>query len=90
MEKLRHFCVIKYLQKKTTKDIHMDMVVILVDDDAVLLIVQDWAAEFRSLEDDPKSERPTSSSTEKNIGKFHRMLMDDMRLTINQISNALS
>ena len=95
MDKIWHRGVIKYLQKKglPPKDIHSDMVATLGDEAPALSTVQKWAAEFRrgreSLEDDPRSGRPTTATTEENIERVHKMVMGDRRLTVTQISSAI-
>ncbi|XP_030588657.1 histone-lysine N-methyltransferase SETMAR-like [Archocentrus centrarchus] len=95
MDKIWHRGVIKYLQKKelAPKDIHADMVATLGDDAPALSTVQKWAAEFKrgreSLEDDQRSGRPVTATTRENIDRVHHMVMDDSRLTVNQIANAV-
>ena len=95
MDKIWHRGVIKYLQKKglAPKDIHADMVATLGDDTPALSIVQKWTAEFNrsreSLEDDPRSGRPATATTQENIDRVNHMVMDDRRLTVNQIANAV-
>ncbi|XP_029636953.1 uncharacterized protein LOC115212254 [Octopus sinensis] len=70
------------------------MVATLGDDAPALSAVQKWAAEFRrerdNLEDDPRSGRPATATTEKNIDCVHNMLMDDRQLTMNQIVNVIN
>ena len=95
MDRIWHRGVIRYLQKKglaPPKDIHADMVATLGDDAPALSTVQKWAAEFKrgseSLEDDPRSGRPAKATTQENINRVHHMVMDDWRLTVNQIANA--
>ncbi|XP_036368320.1 uncharacterized protein LOC118767600 [Octopus sinensis] len=96
MDKIWHFCVIKYLQKKGLApiDIHANMVATLGDDTLALSTVQKWAAEFmrarESLEDDPRSGHSATAAIEEIINCVHHMLMDDRQLTINQIANAIS
>ena len=95
MYKIWRRVVIKYLQKKglTPKDIHADMAATLGDDAPALSTVQKWAAEFKrgreSLEDDPRSGRPATATTQENINRVHHMVMDDRRLTVNQIANTV-
>ena len=95
MDKIWHRGVIKYLQKKglTPKDIHADMVATLGDDAPALSTTQKWAAEFKrgrqSLEDDPRSGCPATATSEENIDRVHLMVMDDRRLTVSHIANAI-
>ena len=80
--------IIKYLQKKglVPKEIHADMISTLGDDAPALSAVKKWAAEFRrgreSLEDDPRSGRPASATTQENIDCVHHMVMNDRLLTV--------
>ncbi|XP_052830511.1 protein GVQW3-like [Octopus bimaculoides] len=52
-----------------------------------------WGAELRrerdNLEDDPRSGRLATSTTEDNIDHIHR-LINNRQLTINQIANAFN
>ena len=83
MDKIWHRGVTRYLPKKglTTKEIHADMVSTLGDDAPALSTVKEWAAEFKtgkeSLEDDPRSGRPSTATTQENIDRIHQMVMND-------------
>ena len=96
MDKIWHCGVIKYLQKKrlTTKEIHADMVSTLGDDAPALLTVKKLAVEFKrgreSLEDDSRSGRPSTATTQENIDRIHQMVMNDRRLTISHLANVIS
>ena len=91
-----HRGVIRYSQKKrlTTKEIHTDMVSTLGDDATALSTVKKWAAEFKrgreSLEDDPRSGRPSSVTTQENIDRIHQMVMNDKQLTISHLAYVIS
>ncbi|XP_014768872.1 uncharacterized protein LOC106868221 [Octopus bimaculoides] len=58
------------------------------------MTVQKWAAEFRrgngSSEDDSRSGCSTTVITMENFDRVHHMVMDDRRLDINEITNAIS
>ena len=96
MDKIWYRGVIRYLQKKgiTTKEIHTDMFSTLGDDAPALSTVKKWAAEFKrgreSLEDDPRSGRPSTATTQENIDRIHQMIMNDRRLTISHLANVIS
>ena len=42
----------------------------------------------RALKMTPRSGRPATATTQENIDRVHRMVMDERRLTDNQIYNA--
>ena len=96
MDKIWHRGVIRYLQKKglTTKKYHADMFSTLGDDAPALSTVKKWAAEFKrgreSLEDDPRSGRPSTATTQENIDHIHQMVINDIRLTISHLANVIS
>ena len=66
----------------------------LEDDALALSTVKKWAAEFKrgreSLEDDPRSGRLASATTQENINRVQRMVMADLHLTVNQIADAVA
>lgn len=92
MEKIEHRAVIKYLNKKglPPKDIHQDMVSTLGESAPSYSSVKKWVAEFKrgreSIKDDPRSGRPTSSTTKENIDKICDLVLGDRRLTIGKIA----
>lgn len=57
------------------KAIHADMVATLGDDAPV----QKWRAEFRRGRESslPRSGRPATTTTEENLDRVHRVMMDD-------------
>lgn len=75
MEKLEQRGVIKYLFKKrlTPKEIHDNMQTTLGESAPSYATVKKWVAKFKrgreNIEDDPRSGRPITSTTEENIGK---------------------
>ena len=77
MDKICHRGVIRYLQKKglTAKEIHTDTISTLGDDAPALSTVKKWAAKFKrgreGLEDDPRSGRPSTATTQENIDRIH-------------------
>ena len=83
MDKTEARAVIKYLQKKgmTPKEIHEDMVKTLDDDSPSYSTIKKWAAEFKrgreSIEDDPRSGHPRTSTTDDQVETNHRTVLDD-------------
>lgn len=53
----------------------------------------DWHSRFRngrtSLDDDERSGRPSTSTSQEMVGEVERMVLNDRRTTINEISNQL-
>lgn len=95
MDKVEYRAVIKYLTLKglTPTQIHADMVETLVDNAPSFATVKRWAAEFKrgreSIEDDPRSGRPSTATTTENIDRVHKMVMDDRRLTVRYIAEII-
>lgn len=94
MDKSDNHVVIKYLQLKglTTTAIRAYMVLTLGDDAPVSVTVQRWAAEFKrgrqSLEDDLRSERPSTAAPRKMFNKYTiTMIVDDRQFTTRHTAN---
>ena len=96
MDKIWHRGVIRYLHKKglTTKKYHADMFSTLGDDAPALSTVKKWQRNSRGggrgLEDDPRSGRPSTATTQENIDHIHQMVINDIRLTISHLANVIS
>jgi histone-lysine N-methyltransferase SETMAR len=95
MEKLEIRAVIKYLYKKGLKgdEIHTDMVNVLGNDAPSRATVFNWLAEFKrgrsTIDDEPRSGRPKTATTEEIIEYVHDMVIDDRRLTKQEIADAM-
>lgn len=95
MEKLEIRAVIKYLCKKGLKgdEIHADMVNVLGDDAPSRATVFNWLAEFKrgrsTIYDEPRSGRPKTATTEEIIECVHDMVIDDKRLTKQEIADTV-
>ncbi|XP_046545536.1 protein GVQW3-like [Haliotis rubra] len=93
MDKIGNRAVIKYLHMKglTPTAIHADMVSTLGEDAPSFATVKRWAAEFRrgkeSLQDDPRSGRPTTVTTKENVDKICGIILNDPGISARRIAN---
>ena len=87
MDKTEACTVINYLQKKgiTLKEIHEDMIQILVENSPSNVTVKKLAAEFKqgrdSTEDDSQSSHSKALTTDEQVDTIHCILLDDTHLT---------
>ncbi|XP_067123871.1 protein GVQW3-like [Centruroides vittatus] len=92
MKKMETRAVIKYLTKKglTPSQIKADMDEVLGESTPSYTIVKEWTALFKSgresVEDDPRSGRPSTAVTEENIDKVHDFVLADRRLKTREIA----
>ncbi|XP_067118130.1 protein GVQW3-like [Centruroides vittatus] len=92
MEKTETRAVIKYLTKKglTPSQIKADMDEVLGVFAPSYTIVEKWTALFKSgresVEDDPRSGRPSTAVTEENIDKVYNFVLADRRLKTREIA----
>ena len=83
MDKVGQRAVIKYVSLKglTPRQVHENMISTLGDPAPSYATVKKWGAEFRwggdLLEEDPRSERPVTVTTEEMVGKVHDIIMAD-------------
>ena len=95
LDKIWHRGIIKFLNKKrlAPKDIHADMVATLGVTVPSYAIVKRWAAHFKmdkeGLEHDGRCGKPTKATTEEIAAHVYSVVMDDRRLTVNQIANTI-
>ena len=85
--------IIKFqtLLGKSSNDILKDFVVVVGSENAPgLSTIQRWAAKFRagstSVSDAPRSCRPSTSTNEEMANEVERLVGEDRRITINEIS----
>ncbi|XP_067136330.1 protein GVQW3-like [Centruroides vittatus] len=92
MEKTETRAVIKYLTKKglTPFQIKADMDEVLGESAPSYTTVKKWTALFKSgresVEDDPRSGRPSTAVTEENIDKVHDFVLADRCLKTHEIA----
>lgn len=90
--KIEHRAVIKFLTKqgKSQKNIHEEMVAVYQDSAPSLSTVQKWSSEFKrgreSIEDDTRSGGPVSVSTEENVEKVEKLVLEDARIKIRMLA----
>ena len=64
------------------------------DDAPTLSTMKKWTAEFKrgkeSLEDFPRSGFPSTATTQENIDRIRKMLMNGGRSTISRLANVIS
>lgn len=95
MEKIKHRAVIEFFVKKGLKamEIHTEMVNVLGESAPSKTMVCKWAREFKhgrtSIEDDPRSGCPKSATTPEIIQKTHDMVMNDRRVKVREVSEAI-
>jgi histone-lysine N-methyltransferase SETMAR len=87
--------VMKYLNKagKQPGEIHADMVRVLGEDAPSLKTVYKWVKKFKwgreSLEDDPRSGRPSDVVTPQNIERCEKLVMQDRRIKLRELAAIL-
>ena len=95
MEKVEHRAVIKFITKegKNAKEIHERMVAVYTDTAPSYATIARWNREFRhgreSLEDDPRPGRPSDVTTEDNVARVERMILENRRVKVEEIEREL-
>ena len=95
MDRVGQCAVIKNRSLKglTSRQVHENMVSTLGDPAPSYATIKKWAAKFRRvgdlLEEDPRSGRPVTVTTEEKVGKVHDIIMADRRVTTDHIANKL-
>lgn len=92
LKKIEHRAVIKFLTKqgKSQKTIHEEMVAVYQESAPSLSTVQKWSSEFKrgreSIEDDPRSGGPVTASTDENVKKVEKIVLEDARMKVKMIA----
>ena len=93
--KLEHRSVIKFLVLKgqSPSNIYDRMVVVYGDNALSRTTVFEWARRFKVgqliIEDGPRSGRPITTTDEQTIQAVESLVIEDRRITIQQIANTL-
>jgi transposase len=92
MDKIGYRAIIKYVFLKGLKatQIHNDFTEKLRDSTTSLMTVSRCVNEFKrgrdSLEDNPRSGRPQTSTSSNIVEKVHKLLFENRRLRLQQIA----
>nr|CAP20021.1 transposase [Eriphia verrucosa] len=95
MEKVEHRAVMKFLTKEgnNAKEIYECMVAVYTDTAPSYATVARWNKEFRhgreSLEDDPRPGRPSDVTTDDNVARVKRMILENRRVKVEEIEREL-
>ena len=93
--KIRYRAVIEFftLENVQPQQIHNRMIVVHGENAPSYAAVKRWAAKFRrgrtSLEDDPRSERPSDAVCEENCHTVENIVMQNRRVNVHQIADTV-
>ena len=94
LEEQRAYIKIRTLLGATPTDIKADLDTVYGSQAASYIIITRWFFRFKqgreSLEDDPHSGRPLSAFSEDDVTAVKRLLDEDARCTVDEISESLS
>src|SRR5436190_21585100 len=96
MDKIEYRAVIKYLFLKGNMptQIKDELDSVYGDSAPSFTTVKFWAAEFKrdrkSLGDVERSGRPKTASTDENIAKVHKIVLDDRQIKVREIAEVMN
>ena len=94
-QKFEHRSIIKFLvlEGQSPSNIHERMTAVYGDSAPSRTMVFEWARRFKdgqlNIEDSPRSGRPISATDEKNIKAIENLVVEDRRITIQEIAEIL-
>ncbi|XP_063394736.1 histone-lysine N-methyltransferase SETMAR-like [Cydia fagiglandana] len=92
LTKLEHQCVIRFSTKpgKNKKTIKVEMDCVYRESAPSLSTIQKWSSEFKrgreSIEDDPRPGRPVVATSQENIDKVEKLILEDGRVKVKSIA----
>jgi len=93
--KIRYRAVIEFLTLENVQpqQIHNRMIIVYGEDAPSYATVKRWAVEFRrgrtSLEDDPRSGRPSDAVCEENCHAVENIVLQNRRVNVHQIADSV-
>ena len=91
-DKIKFRGIIEFLVKEGTapKEIHERLVKVYGDASPSYATVKNWAAEFKrgrvSLEDDPRSGRTSTSTSDEKVEAVEKLVLEDRRIKVAEIA----
>src|SRR4051812_43853416 len=95
LKKIRYRAVIEFLTLENIQpqQIHNRMIVVYGEDVPSYATVKRWTAEFRrgrkSLEDEPRSGRPSEAVCEENCRAVENIVLQNCRVNVQQIADTV-
>jgi TusA-related sulfurtransferase len=95
MEKIEYRSVTKflYLQKKTPKVVHEEMLEVYHNDCPSYDVVKHWCKQFRcgrlSIHDEPRSGRPSTACNDDTVREVEKLILQDRRIKVKNIAGEL-
>ena len=94
MDKTEYRAVIKFLvlEGQSSKQVKERLTSVYGQSSPSSSTIKRWVKEFQrgreSLEDDPRSGRPTTSTSPENIEKVHKLVIENRRISLYELEEA--
>ena len=94
MDKTEYRAVIKFLvlEGQSSKQVEEGLTSVYGQSSPSSSTIKRWVKEFQrgreSLEDDPRSGRPTTSTSPENIEKVHKLVIENRRISLYELEEA--